>query len=53
MADKVVTLVEETVITAEAEMRKKAMVTTPTSLHQDGQKIRGGGQNFQEEVKLA
>ena len=38
----------ETVTTAEAAVRKGAMVQTPTPLHQDGQKIRSVGQTGQE-----
>ena len=48
VADKVVTLMEETRITADAEVRERAMVKTTTPPHQDGQKIWGSGQNCQE-----
>ena len=47
LADKVVTLVREIEITAEAVGRKGGMLATPTPPppHQYGQKIWGGGQN--------
>ena len=48
VADDVVTLVEETEITVEAEVHKGEMVTTPTPPQQDRQKMRVGGQNCWE-----
>ena len=45
VVDEVVNLVEETEIMAEEEVSEGGMVTTPTAPHQDGQKMRGDGQN--------
>ena len=52
VADEMVTLGEETGITAEAEVHEGVMVQTPTPPHQDRQKIRGGGQNCWEGGRL-
>ena len=53
VACEVVNLVGEIEITAEAEVRKGEMLTTPTPPHKDGQKMRGGGQNCREGGGLA
>ena len=52
VAEKVVTLVEETEITAEAEVRKGEMVTTATPPPRQAE-IRGGDQNCREGGRLA
>ena len=52
VADEMVTLVEKMETTMEVDVREGGMVTTPTP-HQDGQKMRGGGQNFRLGGRLA
>ena len=52
--DLVTDMVEvDTGTSAEVEVRKGAMVQTPTPPHQEGQKIWGGGQTGHEGGRLA
>ena len=49
VAEEAVMLVGyRTGITAEAEVRREVMVTTPTLPHQDGQRMWGRGQNCRD-----